>query len=99
LTKVYEEIRRGGLGALAAGAVADPPRGEITLVVAGAPAVPAERPTDADLRAAVAGLEATGTPRKAAIVAVATGRGLPRREVYNAVHAPLPADDQHSDQQ
>jgi 16S rRNA (cytidine1402-2'-O)-methyltransferase len=55
--------------------------------------VPAVRPTDADLRAAVGELEATGTPRKAAIVAVATGHGLPRREVYNLVHAPSPADD------
>jgi 16S rRNA (cytidine1402-2'-O)-methyltransferase len=93
LTKVYEEVRRGGLGQLAAGALADPPRGEITIVVAGAPAAPAVRPTDTDLRAAVGELEAAGTPRKAAIVAVATGHGLPRREVYNVVHARSPGDE------
>jgi 16S rRNA (cytidine1402-2'-O)-methyltransferase len=87
LTKVYEEIRRAPLGELASSAVEDPPRGEITLVVAGAPAVPAERPTTADLVDAVGALEATGMPRKAAIVAVATERGVPKREVYNAVHA------------
>jgi 16S rRNA (cytidine1402-2'-O)-methyltransferase len=87
LTKVYEEIRRAPLGELASSAVEDPPRGEITLVVAGAPAVPAERPTTADLVAAVAELEATGTSRKDAIAAVAAERGMPRREVYNAVHA------------
>jgi 16S rRNA (cytidine1402-2'-O)-methyltransferase len=87
MTKVYEEIRRGTLGSLASGAVEDPPRGEITLVVAGAPTVPAERPTEADLVAAVAELEAAGTSRKDAIAAVAAARGVPRREVYNAVHA------------
>jgi 16S rRNA (cytidine1402-2'-O)-methyltransferase len=87
MTKLYEEIRRGTLGSLAAGVVDDPPRGEITLVVGGAPAVPVEPPTAADLVAAVADLEATGTPRKEAIAAVAAERGVPRREVYNAVHA------------
>ncbi|HEV7897370.1 MAG TPA: 16S rRNA (cytidine(1402)-2'-O)-methyltransferase [Planosporangium sp.] len=88
LTKVYEEIRRAPLGELASSAVEDPPRGEITLVVAGAPARPAEPPTAAALAAEVADLEATGTPRKAAIAAVAAERGVPKREVYNAVHAP-----------
>jgi 16S rRNA (cytidine1402-2'-O)-methyltransferase len=88
LTKVYEEIRRAPLGELASSAVEDPPRGEITLVVAGAPAVPAERPTTADLVAAVAAKEAAGTPRKTAIAEVATERGVPKREVYNAVHVP-----------
>ena len=87
MTKVYEETRRGTLGSLAAGAAEDPPRGEITLVVAGAPAVPVEPPTTADLVAAVADLEATGTPRREAIAVVAAERGVPRREVYNAVHA------------
>jgi 16S rRNA (cytidine1402-2'-O)-methyltransferase len=88
LTKVYEEIRRATLGELAASAVEDPPRGEITLVVAGAPERPAERLTPAELAAEVADLEATGTPRKAAIAAVAAERGVPKREVYNAAHAP-----------
>jgi 16S rRNA (cytidine1402-2'-O)-methyltransferase len=87
MTKVYEEIRRLPLGQLAASAAEDPPRGEITLVVAGAPAAPVRRPTAADLVAAVAELEAAGMPRKEAIVAVAADRGVPRREVYNAVHA------------
>jgi 16S rRNA (cytidine1402-2'-O)-methyltransferase len=86
LTKVYEEIRRAPLGELASSAVEDPPRGEITLVVAGAPAVPAAPPSTAELVDAVAALEATGTPRKSAIAAVAAERGVPKREVYNAVH-------------
>jgi 16S rRNA (cytidine1402-2'-O)-methyltransferase len=46
------------------------------------------RPDDADLAAAVAELEADGTPRKEAIAAVARRHGLPKREVYNAVVAP-----------
>jgi 16S rRNA (cytidine1402-2'-O)-methyltransferase len=85
LTKTYEEVRRGTLGELAAWAVAEVPRGEITLVVGGAPARAAERPAAADLAAAVASVEATGTPRKAAIAAVAAEHGLPKREVYDAV--------------
>jgi len=85
LTKVYEEVRRAPLGELAASAVDDPPRGEITLVVAGAP--PAAPPATGDVVAAVAALEATGTPRKEAILAVAKEHGLRRRDVYNAVHA------------
>lgn len=36
LTKLHEEIRRGTLRELADGATADPPRGEVVLVVAGA---------------------------------------------------------------
>jgi 16S rRNA (cytidine1402-2'-O)-methyltransferase len=84
LTKTYEEVRRGTLGDLVAGA-ADGVRGEITLVVAGAPPTPAERPADAELAARVARLEAGGTARKEAIAAVARDHDLPKREVYDAV--------------
>lgn len=35
LTKLHEEVRRGRLAELAAGAAAEPPRGEVTIVVAG----------------------------------------------------------------
>jgi 16S rRNA (cytidine1402-2'-O)-methyltransferase len=85
LTKVYEQVRRGTLGSLATDVADDPPRGEITLVVGGAPAAPAERPAAADLAAAVAALESSGTPRRAAIASVALTYRLPKREVYNAV--------------
>jgi 16S rRNA (cytidine1402-2'-O)-methyltransferase len=87
LTKTYEEILRLPLGELAVRAAEDPPRGEITLVVAGAPVAAAVRPADADLLAEVARLEAEGTGRKDAIAAVARSHGLPRREVYNLVVA------------
>ena len=86
LTKTYEEIRRGTLTELSDWAAATPPRGEITLVLGGAPVVAAERPADADLRAAVASREAAGDSRRDAITAVATEFGLRRREVYALVH-------------
>jgi len=85
LTKTYEEIRRGGLASLAAWA-AEGVRGEITLVVQGAP----ERVVELDapaLAAAVAAEEAAGATRKDAIRAVVVRTGLPRRTVYDAVVA------------
>jgi 16S rRNA (cytidine1402-2'-O)-methyltransferase len=92
LTKTYEEIVRRPLGALAAWAAAEPVRGEITLVVGGAPASAPVRPDDAGLRAAVATLESGGTSRRDAITLVAREHGLPRREVYNLIVAGPPAD-------
>jgi 16S rRNA (cytidine1402-2'-O)-methyltransferase len=86
LTKTYEEILRRPLGELAAWAAAGEPRGEITLVVAGAAPVAPERPTDERLRAAVADREAAGMSRRDAITAVAAEYGLRRREVYEVVH-------------
>jgi len=88
LTKTYEEVRREPLGSLAAWAVAGPVRGEITLVVAGAPATSVPRPADARLRAAVAEMEAGGTSRRDAIAAVARDFGLRKREVYGVVVSP-----------
>ncbi|WP_422771892.1 16S rRNA (cytidine(1402)-2'-O)-methyltransferase [Plantactinospora sp. WMMC1484] len=86
LTKTYEEVLRRPLGELAEWAAAGEPRGEITLVVAGAPAVAAPPPDVADLRAAVAEREARGSSRRDAVTAVATEYGLRRRDVYAAVH-------------
>nr|WP_203848184.1 16S rRNA (cytidine(1402)-2'-O)-methyltransferase [Dactylosporangium siamense] len=85
LTKTYEEIRRGTLGELAQDAASA--RGEITLVVGGAPAVQQERPSDEALSASVAALVAAGATKKDAITEVATRFDLPRREVYAAAHA------------
>jgi 16S rRNA (cytidine1402-2'-O)-methyltransferase len=78
LTKRFEEVRRGALSALADGALADPPRGEVVLVVGPPGAVVAgEDDLDALLRAALAG---AGPGQAAAEVAKATGR--PRKAVY-----------------
>ena len=86
LTKTYEEVVRRPLGALAEWAGSGEPRGEITLVVGGAPPAPAERPADEELRAAVAEREAAGDSRRDAIAAVAGEYGLRKREVYALVH-------------
>jgi 16S rRNA (cytidine1402-2'-O)-methyltransferase len=85
LTKTYEEIRRGPLAELATWA-AEGVKGEITLVVAGAPDVPVSMEA-AELAAAVAAEEAAGATRKDAIRAVVVRTGLPRRTVYDAVLA------------
>ena len=84
LTKTHEQIRRGGLTDLV-GWAEDGVRGEVTIVVAGA--VPESVPADPTAyRSAVADLEAAGTPRKEAISQVAKAAGVPKREVYDAVH-------------
>ncbi|MFF2812326.1 16S rRNA (cytidine(1402)-2'-O)-methyltransferase [Streptomyces sp. NPDC058000] len=86
LTKTYEEVRRGGLGELAAWA-AEGVRGEITVVVEGAPeAGPAELDA-AELVRRVRVREEAGERRKEAIAAVAADAGLPKREVFDAVVA------------
>ena len=74
------------LGELAAWA-ADGVRGEVTVVVGGAPERPEERPDDAELARRVAAREAAGERRKEAIAAVAQQAGLPKREVFDAVVA------------
>ena len=86
LTKTYEEVRRGELAELAAWAAEAEPRGEITLVVGGAPARRVEPPADDELRAAVAEREAAGASRRDAIQAVADEYGLKKRAVYALVH-------------
>ncbi|MGY1820448.1 16S rRNA (cytidine(1402)-2'-O)-methyltransferase [Geodermatophilus sp. SYSU D00079] len=88
LTKTHEEVRRGPLAELAAWA-ADGVKGEITLVVGGAPAA-AVSLTPAELAAEVAAEEAAGATRKDAIRAVVVRTGLPRRTVYDAVVAAKP---------
>jgi len=92
LTKRHEQIRRGTLGALADGAAADPVRGEITIVIAGAPAgssAPSDRLAGVDAadalgagRDRVAALVAGGLPRAAAARQVARETGLSRRALY-----------------
>ncbi|MEV6211250.1 16S rRNA (cytidine(1402)-2'-O)-methyltransferase [Kitasatospora sp. NPDC051914] len=86
LTKTYEEVRRGPLAELAAWA-ADGVKGEITVVVAGAPPAAPEEVGPAELARRVAVREEAGERRKEAIAAVAAELGLPKREVFDAVVA------------
>jgi 16S rRNA (cytidine1402-2'-O)-methyltransferase len=83
LTKTYEEVRRGALADLAAWASVGV-KGEITVVVGGAPAVVA------DPEAAVAGIQArvaAGERLKDVSAEVATATGLSRKDLYNAALA------------
>ena len=81
LTKPYEEVRRGGLGALAQWA-ADGVRGEITVVLSGAP--PAGPPDVAELVGEVTERVAAGERLKEAVAAVASTHGVPKRDLYQA---------------
>ncbi|MFE6778523.1 16S rRNA (cytidine(1402)-2'-O)-methyltransferase [Streptomyces sp. NPDC057702] len=87
LTKTYEEVKRGPLAELAEWAAGDV-RGEITIVVAGAPEPGPQDLTPAELARRVAVREEeAGERRKEAIAAVAAEAGLPKREVFDAVVA------------
>ena len=85
LTKTYEEIIRGTLPELVAWA-AGGVRGEVTLVLEGAPERTVEL-TGAELVRLVGVREQAGLTRKEAIAAVASETGLAKREVYDAVVA------------
>lgn len=89
LTKTYEEVRRGTLAELAEWASGEV-RGEVTLVVDGHEPDDSE-PDIADLIAEVARRESAGVSRKHAIVDVAKSAGIPKRELYDAVHRTGPA--------
>ncbi|MDX5568515.1 16S rRNA (cytidine(1402)-2'-O)-methyltransferase [Streptomyces sp. ID05-04B] len=86
LTKTYEEVKRGPLGELARWA-AEGVRGEITVVVTGAPERGPEELDAAELVRRVRVREEAGERRKEAIAAVAAEAGLPKREVFDAVVA------------
>ena len=83
LTKTYEEVRRGGLGDLARWA-ADGVRGEITVVVDGAPPV---QVTLEDALPQVLGLAADGVRLKDACASVAEQTGLSKKALYDAAVA------------
>ncbi len=85
LTKTYEEVRRGTLGEIAAGA--SDVRGEVTLVVAGSGDEAAAEQDPAALADEVRAAVAAGATRRDAVDAVAARRGLARRIVYAAATA------------
>lgn len=80
LTKVFEEAWRGTLGGLAAHLDQAEPRGELVLVLDGAP--PPARATAEDVEAALRHRLDAGADKKGAIAAVAADLDVPRREVY-----------------
>ncbi|MFE1171595.1 16S rRNA (cytidine(1402)-2'-O)-methyltransferase [Streptomyces sp. NPDC058773] len=86
LTKTYEEVRRGPLAELVTWA-AEGVRGEITVVVEGAPDSGPQELDAEELVRRVRIREEAGERRKEAIAAVAADAGLPKREVFDAVVA------------
>jgi 16S rRNA (cytidine1402-2'-O)-methyltransferase len=84
LTKLHEEVWRASLPDLAARAAGETVRGEVTLVVGGAPAVVPSEVDDEELARRVRDLLAVGVDRKAAVRRVAEAAGVPRRRVYDA---------------
>lgn len=85
LTKTHEQVLRGPLGELAAVARAEQLRGEITVVVAGAPD---DDPTAAAdlgaLRDQVEALVGAGSSRRDAVAEVASTTGVTKKVVYAA---------------
>ena len=85
LTKTYEEVVRGTLAELAAWAMQGV-RGEVTLVLEGAPERSAAHTPDELVRLVAVG-EQAGLTRKESLAAVAVETGLPKRDVFDAVVA------------
>ncbi|MEO5799105.1 MAG: 16S rRNA (cytidine(1402)-2'-O)-methyltransferase [Gemmatimonadales bacterium] len=87
LTKLHEELRGGTLAELAAHYESTPPRGEVTVVLAGRGDV-AEEPVEVDeaaVRALVLERLAAGESRKDIVRMVAARFNLPRNEAYRLV--------------
>ena len=81
LTKLHEQVWRGPLDDAAAWA-ADGLRGEVVLVVGGAPLPESEEVGDEVLAAALAERVAAGDRTRGAVDEVAALHGVPRRRVY-----------------
>lgn len=81
LTKVHEEVVRGTVAEVKAHFLAASPRGEITLVIAGAERLRARAETD-DLCRALREAREAGKSGREAVDTVAAATGLPRRVVY-----------------
>jgi 16S rRNA (cytidine1402-2'-O)-methyltransferase len=83
LTKQFEELARGTAAELAA-RFAEPPKGEITLVIGAGEAVDPTAAGRDDAVAAVAELVAAGVPRRLAADVVARLTGVARNTLYRA---------------
>ena len=80
LTKIHEEVVRAPLGELRARYAHEPPRGEVTLVVAGA--VPGMAPAAIDVVAEVRAALDAGRPLGEVAAELALRTGRPRRAIY-----------------
>ncbi len=89
LTKIHEELRDGTLEDIAGYYREHPPRGEVTVVLAGAPEARAAggEPPVANVEARARALLTAGMSRRDAASAVAREFGLARKEAYRMVNA------------
>lgn len=92
LTKLHEEVLRGGLWELHERIREDGLRGEIVVVVQGAPAPPQEEA--ADLVTLVEDQVREGTRLKDAAGEIAAAHGVSRRDLYEEVLAARSRDDE-----
>ncbi len=82
LTKLHEEVWRGSLAEALEHLEEHPPRGELVVVLDGAPAPEAATADDVD--AAVAERLAAGDSARDAAATVAAALGIPKRQAYDA---------------
>lgn len=94
LTKLFESFSRAPLSALIAEFEASPPRGEVTVLVQGAPEPQGTRWTAAQVRAALREQLAAGVKRSLAAKQVAAQANWERAEVYALDET---AEDEESD--
>jgi len=85
LTKVHEELRGGTLEELADWYERHPPKGEITVVLGGAPTEAGHQADPGALRAEAAALLSEGMSRKDVVRRLTETSGLGRNEVYRLV--------------
>lgn len=83
LTKLHEEVVRGTLGELHDHVAEEPPRGELTLVLAGAEPRATAAPSDEEVVAAVQALVDDGVRARDAAGDVAAAHGLRKNAVYD----------------
>ncbi len=84
LTKKFESVWRGFLAEAIDYFEKNPPRGEFTLVIAGAEPLPQPQYDPVQAAAKVAAMEAEGIERKKAMAWVARHYGCSRRKIYQA---------------
>lgn len=87
LTKLHEEVWRGTTADGAAHFESEPPRGEVTIVVAGGAVVDGADVDDEAIRAELRSLIEAGSSTRDAVDAVTTHFAVPRRRVYGIANA------------
>lgn len=83
LTKQFEELRRGTVAALATYYGEHPPRGEVVVLVEGAPASP---PSEEVMRERARALRQDGQPPREIMRALTEDHGAPRNLAYRLAH-------------